>query len=57
MIGVISDVCSESPIVHAVFEQISQWHCCVRKPMNEDGFKKSFRIVDGPTSRGNTENG
>lgn len=51
----ISNVAGESPVVNAVFEQVSQWHRGVREAMDEDGLQKSLRIMDGPASGGDAK--
>lgn len=53
MVDVISDVGCEAPVVGAVLEQIQQRHSRVRESVNEDGFEKSLRVVNAPTSRSN----
>lgn len=52
MIDVICHVCSESPIVRAILEQIHHWHCRMREPMNEYRFQQTFGIMNCVTGSG-----
>ena len=49
----VSDVGGKSPVVNAIFEQISQGHSCVRKAMDENCFQESLCVVNRVTSGGN----
>jgi len=33
------------PVVSAILEDVQEWHCVVRKPMDEQGFELPFGIV------------
>jgi hypothetical protein len=55
MIDVIGDIGSESPIVSAVLEQVGQWHCCVREPMDKDSFEQTLYIVNCIASGGDAK--
>lgn len=50
MVDVIRDVSGKSPVVNAIFEEISQRHSCMRETMDKNCFQKSFSIVNGVTS-------
>jgi hypothetical protein len=55
MVHVIGNICSESPVVNAVFEQIPQWHGSVRESMNENRLKETLGVVYCVTGRSNAE--
>jgi hypothetical protein len=55
MVDVVGNVCSESPVVNAVFEQIPQRHGSVRESMNENRLKETLGIVNCVTGRSNAE--
>lgn len=46
VIYVIGNVSGKAPIVNAIFEQISYWHCRVGKSMDKYGFQEPFDIVN-----------
>lgn len=49
----VSNICSEAPVVRAVLEEVEQWHGAVREPVHELGFQKALSIMEGPATCSN----
>lgn len=51
----VGDISGETPIVRAIFEEITQGHSGVRETMDENRLQQTFHIMDCVTGSGNTE--
>jgi hypothetical protein len=56
VVDMISDVQREQPIVGTVLEEIEEGHRCMREPVHEQSFQKSFGVVQRPAASCNTAN-
>lgn len=50
----VGDISGETPIVRAIFEEITQGHSGVRETMDENRLQQTFHIMDCVTGSGNT---
>jgi hypothetical protein len=56
VVDVISDVQREQPVVGTVLEETGDGHRRMREPVHEQGFQKSFDIVQRPAAGCNAAN-
>lgn len=48
MVDMVGHISCESPVVSTVLEEVENWHGAMREPMNKQGLKDSFCVVEGP---------
>lgn len=56
VVDVIGNVQRKQPVVGTVLEEIEDGHCCMREPVHEQSFQKSFGVVQRPAASCNTAN-
>lgn len=52
MVGHIS---CETPVVSTVLEEVEYWHGAMGEPMNKQGLKDAFCVVEGPAPSSNAK--